>query len=116
MWVVGRGRGSSSRPRFGPPAVRTTRLCRVLHVVAALRVPVPLPVGRQVALTTDPSRHALIALHTVLGTWNQYPYGVHYCGTCDTLYDYWLGGEGCGRVPHATLAAVLHQLVEAVRP
>jgi len=88
VWVVGCGRGSSSRPRPGPPAVRTTWLCRVLHVVAALRVPVPLPVGRQVAHDDRPSRHALIALHTVLGTWDHHPYSVHYCGTCDALYDY----------------------------
>ena len=67
-------------------------------------------------MTTNPLRHALIALHTVLGTWTRYPYGVHYCAVCDALYDYWLGCEGCGRAPHAMLAATLHQLVEAVRP
>ena len=66
-------------------------------------------------MTTHPLRHALIALHTALDTWNRYPYGVHYCATCDALYDYWLGCAGCGRAPHATLAAVISELVEAVR-
>jgi hypothetical protein len=37
-------------------------------------------------MTTNPLRHALIALHTVLGTWDRYPYGVHYCAMCDALY------------------------------
>ena len=67
-------------------------------------------------MTTHPLRHALIALHTALGTWNRYPYGVHYCATCDALYDYWLGCQGCERAPHATLAAMLSELVEVVRP
>ena len=86
-------------------------------------------------MTTHPLRHALIALHTALGTWDRYPYGVHYCATCDALYDYWLGAgrreqapadrrvrgrrleiTGCGRAPHATLAAMLRELVEVVRP
>ena len=67
-------------------------------------------------MTTNPLRHALIALHTVLGTWTRCPYGVHYCATCDALYDYWLGCDRCGRAPHATLAAVLSELIEVVRP
>jgi hypothetical protein len=67
-------------------------------------------------MTTNLLRSALIALHTVLGTWDRYPYGVHYCEVCDALYDYWIGCAGCQRAPHATLAAVLGELVEAVRP
>ncbi len=47
-------------------------------------------------MTTNPLRHALIALHTALGTWTRYPYRVHYCATCDALYDYWLGSMGTG--------------------
>ena len=65
---------------------------------------------------TTSLRPALIALHTALGTWERYPYGVHYCTTCDTLYEWWLGCDGCRRAPRATLAAVLHELVEVARP
>ena len=50
-------------------------------------------------MTTNPLRHVLIALHTVLGTWTRYEFGIHYCQTCDALYDYWLGCAGCGRPP-----------------
>jgi hypothetical protein len=69
-------------------------------------------------MTTNPIRRALIALHTALGTWHHYPYGVHYCATCDALYDYWLGCEGCGLPPGATAAldAECAQDVEVVQP
>jgi hypothetical protein len=50
-------------------------------------------------MTTSPLRPLLIALHTALGTWETYPYGVHYCVVCDALYEWWLGCGGCGRPP-----------------
>jgi len=52
-------------------------------------------------MTTNPLRHTLIVLHTLLGTWDRYPFGVHYCAACDALYDWWLGCDGCGRPPAA---------------
>jgi hypothetical protein len=48
-------------------------------------------------MTTNPLRHALVALHTALGTWHTYPYGVPYCPTCDRLYASWPGCPGRGR-------------------
>lgn len=62
-------------------------------------------------MTTNLSRETLIILHTLLGTWDRYPFGVHYCDVCDALYDWWLGCVGCGRSP-ATCAAT----DEAVKP
>ena len=45
-------------------------------------------------MTTNLSRETLIILHTLLGTWDRYPFGVHYCDVCDALYDWWLGCDG----------------------
>jgi hypothetical protein len=50
-------------------------------------------------MTTNRLRRALVALHSLLGTWETYPFGVHYCAVCDVLYDWWLGCAGCGRPP-----------------
>jgi hypothetical protein len=64
-------------------------------------------------MPTNPLHRALIALHTLLGTWDRYPYGVHYCATCDRLYDWWLGCAGCGRP--ACDARLLGELVGLLR-
>ena len=32
-------------------------------------------------------RQVLIRLYTALGTWTRFEFGVHYCQTCDALYD-----------------------------
>ncbi len=45
-----------------------------------------------------PGSATLIVLHTLLGTWDRYPSGVHYCSGCDALYDWWLGCEGVAAV------------------
>jgi hypothetical protein len=50
-------------------------------------------------MTTNLSSRTLIILHILLGTWNRYPFCVHYCDVCDALYDWWLGCDGCGQPP-----------------
>jgi hypothetical protein len=68
-------------------------------------------------MTTNPLPHALVALHTLLGTWDRYPDGVHYCEACDRLYDWWLGCAGCGRPPcDGHLLPALVELLQGRRP
>jgi hypothetical protein len=91
--------GGSWRHPGAAACVLPTRHGRVLRCAAALRVTALGWPGHGRCMTSTPRRQALLRLHTTLGTWTRYPFGVHYCEACDMLYDWWLGCAGRGRPP-----------------
>jgi hypothetical protein len=97
--------------------VLPTRHGRVLRCAAALRVAASGRPRRGPCMTSTLRRQALIRLHTALGTCTRYPFGVHYCATCDGLYDWWLGCAGCGRPPcDGRLLPALVELLQGCWP
>jgi hypothetical protein len=63
-------------------------------------------------MTTNLLRPPSSALHTALGTWERYPYGVRYCPTCDTTDDY-LARQALLRAASGMPSRRWHSLVTA---